>query len=161
MKSIILSLFLLATLAAPAAAQNVPGPTAIAFIDSTAKPNCSGTTSQPYDATYSAACFLPAGVVAGTPWLTAIRAVITPPAPAAPFTRMIPRASLIRHTTAAACTPNATPCLEIPLGLVPVGSNTVKLALVDGENIAGPESPAIPFTGTRPSLPAPEGTTVR
>ena len=154
------SLFALVALAAPAAAQSVPGPTATAWIDSAAKPTCEGSTAQPFDMTYSASCFLPTGVVAGSPWMTAVRVVITPPSGSA-ITKTIPRASLVRHTTAAACAPNAAPCLQIPLGSVPVGSSTARLAFIDGEGQPGPESPAIPFSGTRPSLPAPEGTGIR
>lgn len=143
-----------------AAAQSVPGPTATALVDSVAKPTCEGGLAQPYDSTYSAACFLPVGVVAGSPWMTAVRAVITP-ATGSPISKVIPRSALVRHTTTAACTPNVAPCLQIPLGAVPVGASTVKLAFLDAENLPGPESPAVPFTGTRPSLPAPEGSTVR
>lgn len=148
------------TLMSSAAAQSVPGPTATAWVDSVAKPTCEGGAAQPYDSTYSAACFLPAGVLAGSPWMTAVRVVITPPT-GSPITKVIPRASLVRFTTAAACAPNAAPCIQIPIGSVPVGASTAKLAFLDGENLPGPESPAIPFSGTRPSLPAPEGSTVR
>ena len=145
---------------ASASAQSVPGPTATAWLDSIAKPTCEGGSAQPYDMTYSAACFLPSGVVAGSPWMTAVRVTITPTSGPV-VVKTIPRAYLIRVTNAATCAPNAAPCLQVPLGIVPVGDNTARITFLDGQNLPGPDSPVVSFTPARPSLPAPEGSTIR
>lgn len=146
--------------AAPTSAQSVPGPTATAVIDSLPKPTCEGGTAEPYAMSYSASCYLPAGIAAGTPWISAVRVTITPPSGAA-IVKTIPRASIVRVTSASTCAPNPAPCLQVPLGIVPAGASSARLAFVDGTGTPGPESPAVPFTPPAPSLPAPEGTVIR
>lgn len=154
MRRTVLSLLALALFAVPAYAQ-VPGPrVSIAFNPPANAADCSATQSDPWGWVYQTACYLPAGITAGTPWLANVRVTFTG---ATTVQSLVPRAQVVRETTAARCPGGATPCMRIDNLPAPAGQSNITVAYVTAEGVVGGSSAAVPFTAAPPAAPAASG----
>lgn len=142
----LLTLTLLLACAGPAVAQTtVPEPRKTILVDDPvdAVPALGSQWLWVYNATAPAP--LP-----NTPFITLVRITLTPTSGTGTRVITVPRAQVVRETTAARCTGGSTPCLRIDDVALPVGAFTVRASLVSGDGLEGGPTPAIPFSGSYP-----------
>lgn len=145
MKRVVIAVALALCFAASAAAQVPTDNRRSLIFDSVSQPNCSGQPFETWMYT-NGTCAIPGTL----PWITQVRitsgGVIT----------NVPRAQVIRLTTAAECTPNAVPCLKIN-DVVLAGDTQV--AFVSDTGVVGAASAVVPFSPAKVPPTAP--TTLR
>jgi hypothetical protein len=151
-----LSALVLLALAAPAAAQTVPGPRVNLAFDQPQASSCeSPTVLNAWNFTYGS-CYRPAGVNLGDPWISHVRVTFTG---TTTVSTLVPRAQITLETTAARCNGvvNGGACLRISDLAAPVGNSTVTIRFVTAEGTEGGPSNGLPFVGTSPTVPAATG----
>lgn len=144
-------------LAAPAAAQTVPGPRINLAFDPPQAASCeSPTVLNAWNFTYGS-CYRPSGVNLGDPWISHVR--VTFITGATTVSSLVPRAQITTETTAARCNGvvNGGACLRISDLAAPVGNSTVTIRFVTTEGTEGGPSNGLPFVGTSPTVPAATG----
>lgn len=148
-------LLLLVVLLAPAWAQTtVPGPRGDIFLDDPVDPAQTSLGSS-WLWTYPADAQPPQ--IANQPFIASVKLTLTPTSGTGTRIVTLPRAQVTRETTAAACTPNAAPCLRAADVPLPAGAFNVTLNFVSGAGVEGPASTPIPFTGSYRAPTAPRG----
>jgi hypothetical protein len=141
----------LALVAAPAAAQTVPGPRVNLLLDQPMLASCeSPTVMNAWNFTYGS-CYRPAGVALGDPWISGIRVTFTG---ATTVSSVIPKSQVTLETTAARCSPGSAPCLRLQDVAAPAGPSNITMRFVFGEGTEGAPTAAIPFTGASPTVAA-------